>query len=176
MKLAADTNETIRVDVMDALRLTRGEPQVVVPVLTNALADSSDYVRARAAFALSVFGTNSRPAIPLLLRLTTETNGAVRDLAICALGEIRSEPQLVVPVLIDALGDRDEWIQANAADGLGNFGTNASSALHALIELYRKEEKRGPRTIRSDQPNTVRIVATSIKQIDPEAAAKEGIK
>lgn len=158
LKLALDTNEMVRSEVMDALRFTRGEPPVVVPVLTNALYDSNEMVRAGAALALSAFGADSAPAIPRLLELAQSTNENVKDLSITALGETVSEPDRVVPALIAALSDSHEWVRANAADGLGNFGTNARSALTALAELYHREKMRAPRTLRSDEPDMMRII------------------
>ena len=160
---------------MWVLRRTHEEPQVVVPVLVNALSDSSVFVRARAAQALGAFGTNAIPAVPLLLELAAETNETVRDLAVVALGEIHSEPQLVVPMLTGVLSDPKDWIRANAAEGLGNFGTNAIPAIPALLELYFSEQNRPPRT-RTDMPDTIGMVRESLKKIDPETATKAGIK
>jgi HEAT repeat protein len=173
LDLASDSHPVIRSEVMDALRLTQGDSRVVVPVLKRALGDSNDFVRARAAYALGAFGTNSIPAIPSLLALAADTNFRVRDLTVCALGEIQSEPQIVVPVLIKALNDRDSrWIRANAAEGLGNFGTNATEAIPALIELYFNEKKR----FGADEPDIVGKIRESIKKISPEAATKAGVQ
>jgi HEAT repeat protein len=177
-------NESLRAEVMDAFRLPLVEPQLIVPVLTNGLYDVSPLVRAGAAYALSGFGTNSAVAIPRLLELAQDSGGvtqswmdlAARDLSAIALGKTGAEPERVVPALIAALDDPVMWIRANAARDLGNFGTNASSAVPALLGLYREDKDRGPRTIRSNEPDTIRIVGAALKQIDPEAAAKAGIK
>ncbi len=175
LQLASDPDENIRSEAMDALRLTRGEPQLVVPVLTNALNDSNSFVRGRAAFALSVFGTNARPAIPKLLRMAVETNNTVRDLAVVALAEVGSEPEIVVPALVKALSDPGEWIRANAAEGLGNFSTNARAAIPALIELYVQEQQRATPPA-PNRPRLTEIVGQALKQIDPVAAEKAGVK
>jgi hypothetical protein len=112
--------------------------------------------------------------IPLLLELAKETNDTVRDLAVFSLREIHSEPQVTVPVLTQALRDPVDWIKANAAEGLGNFGTNAIQAVPALVELYLYAQKQPPPT-RTDRPNTAAIIRKSLLQIDPIAAAKAGV-
>jgi HEAT repeat protein len=56
-------------------------------------------------------------------------------------------------------------MRLSAMRGLGNFGPNAQQAIPALLQLL------------SDLDVAVRFTATNaLKKIDPEAAAKAGVK
>jgi hypothetical protein len=104
-------------------------------------------------------------AIPYYLRWVGSTNEAQRLTAVHALSQIHSEPSVVVPVLVNFLSHTSPLVRTEVAEGLGNFGTNAQQALPALVPLL------------SDSNHLVRRAATdAFKQIDPEAAARTGVK
>jgi len=106
-----------------------------------------------------------RMAIPSYLRGAASSNATVREVAVWSLFGVHTEPQLVVPALVRALGDTNWVIRLVAARGLGNFGTNAQQAVPALVILL------------SDPNMRVRPNATNaLKAIDPEVAAKAGVK
>src|SRR5205807_576256 len=97
------------------------------------------------------------------------TNSSLRSNAVFALGGIHSEPETVVPVLIQALRDPSDSVRYSAVTALLAFGTDASPAVPALIELISRERKR---TTTPGQHLIIYAWAEHVlKQIDPEAAA-----
>ena len=104
-------------------------------------------------------------ATPYFLRWAGSTNEEKRLTAVHALSQIRSAPSDVVPVLVEFLSHTNPLVRTEAAEGLGSFGTNAQPALRALVSVL------------NDQNSLVRSAATNaLRQIDPEAAGKAGVK
>jgi hypothetical protein len=145
---------------------------------------------------LGEIGPAAAPAIPALLRGTSHTNANVRNNSIYALRQIHAEPELVVPAFISLLNDPENFVQAQAARGLGAFGGDAKTAFPALLALWRKETLNPTGgtigvfdTTVSSSWNTTRYGATrgggynvlgsvrgALKAIDPKAAAEAGVK
>ncbi len=146
---------------------------------------------------LGGFGPAAAQAVPALLRAVTHTNAIVRGNAIYALRQIYAAPNLVVPALIKCLGDPDARVRALAARSLGECGQDAQSAVPALIQLWHREPPRpatptsnwelsldggivsstwGAATSPFNAPDVVGSVRDALQAIDPEAAAKAGIK
>lgn len=70
-----------------------------------------------------------------------------------------------MPALVTCLSNNDLFAHYTAADALGKFGTDAKPAIPALIALL------------NDPLGLARQAATNaLLQIDPEAAAKAGVK
>jgi HEAT repeats len=117
----------------------------------------------QAAQALEVIATRLR--IPLFMRDVFSTNEAVRYQAVKGLCMVRVEPETVVPALSKSLADNDWLVRSRAAGGLGDFGEAARQAVPSLVELL------------TDPKQPVREAATNaLKQIDPEAAGKAGVR
>jgi len=133
-----------------------------VTQLTKIYDESSDNQWAAASCIASI-GPPAKSAIPSLLTGLKSREVSVRGATIWALGRIHGEPQLVVPELTKILHDSKAIFRQSAVGALGKFGTNASSAFPDMIAL------------RND-PGMGIIVSNALKQIDPEAAAKAGVK
>jgi hypothetical protein len=104
-------------------------------------------------------------AIAPLLQWATGTNEEQRLGAIHVLSQIHAQPSAVVPVLVKFLSHTNFQVRIQVADGLGEFGEEARQAVPALILSL------------SDRMGTVRVsAANALKQIDPEAAARAGVK
>jgi HEAT repeat protein len=139
-----------------------------VPVLI-AMYDQNDpalsSLQQQIAGVLGCIGPTAKAAIPSLLRRARDPNNSVRLNAVFALSQIHADAESVVPALIESLSDSDALARANAADGLGNFGTAAKSAVPALVQSL------------NDTDRIAREHAEwALKKIDPEAAAKAGVK
>jgi len=112
--------------------------------------------------ALGAIGPAAGKAIPNLLLNVGNTNAGTREIAIKALGDIHSQSPLVVPVLIAALHDPASEVQRQASLALGRYGEKAKAAVPALLEIRKHD--RHP------------WISSALKKIDPEVAAKAGVK
>ncbi len=152
----------------------------------------------QAVFALDALGPAATPAIPQLIEVLNTGNTDARRLTVRLLGSMRAREELVMPALANALGDSDFYVRQAAIESLirncerpdiavpalvarldctsiyefealtsalKEFG---SSARPAIPMLMARLQDRNP-AIRDKASNT-------IKYLDPEAAAKAGIK
>jgi HEAT repeat protein len=133
----------------------------------NAPGNSDD--RALAAESLGKIGPPAKEAVPSLLRWATDTNDWVRSRTIRALGNIGADSARVVPALTNALYDGDFNVQQSAVAALGEFGPSARIAVPALAEFLIPQEFDRYADMSSD-------VSNALKKIDPQAAARAGVK
>lgn len=132
-----------------------------VPVLMDCLTnDPSPKVRIAAACALGYIGPEARVAGPALFFAAKDTDGSVRNDALWALSRILPDDQLTIPVLIAGLFDTNPIARENAAIGLAKYGQDAKAAVPALLGTLAINRSAG----------------WALKQIDPEAAAKAGVR
>jgi hypothetical protein len=133
-------------------------------ILTN---DPSPDVRQAAAQALAAIGPEARLAASALFHAAKDTNNVVRDCAFIALARIRPDPHLTVPILVAGLDDPNLCARSNAAHALGKYGPEARAAVPALLRMLATSNSAG---LVHD------VAAAALKAIDPEAAAKAGVK
>jgi len=112
--------------------------------------------------ALGFIGPSAEQAVPSLLRWATNADSEMRCNAILALGKIHSDPDRVVLALTNALQDSYVPARIDALIALQHFGPDAKLAVPALLEFLKSD-------------NTTRSI-DALKAIDPEAAAKAGVK
>ena len=168
IRSAASTNSEVRAFAVYTLGRMALEPQLVNPVLTQSLHDPDREVRYNAAFGLSAMafmGGDAKAAIPALVETLRDSYPTARAASAMALGHIHSEPGLVVPALTEALRDREVFVRVQAASALGEFGTNAKPAAAALLEVLQEQNQ-----------DATNAALKAIKQIDPEAAIRPGVK
>ncbi len=135
-------------------------------VLTRAITTNDTWSSACAIWALG----SHRATVPgtlaaLLGTLTNSTSGGGAALSAWALGEIGQDSEHVVPVLINALQSSNNDARWSSAAALGKFTTNAQTAVPALLNAIHDTDSQ----VRNN-------ATTSLKEIDPEAAAKAAAK
>ena len=141
--------------------------QSAVPALLEIVKESTSLTpKAPAIRALGSIGSPAKEAVSLLLPLSTSGNYDMRFSSIYALAQIGAEPEQVVPVLIRALKEPEIDVQTKAVSALEHFGLDAKPAVPALLELLSRPFVMVDRT----------LVTNALKKIDPEAAAKSGVK
>ena len=158
--------------------------------------DPSAFAQQGVPAILGYIGPAARSAIPQLLPGITHTNLIVRNNAFFALRRIHAESSLVVPALIRCLNNPDTAVRAQAVRALGEYGRQAEVAVPALLELWRKEPPKPPSggMVFTDgtmvgltwvipaiplgmvAPDVGGLVRQAFQSIDPEAAAKAGVK
>ncbi len=172
-----------------------------ITTLLSLLEDTLSTNWWQAALTVQHLGTNAEAAVPLLVSALQSTNDGVRESALRGLGGIAGRPDIAVPALIGCLRDKDARIRRSAIDALCKFKGPKQQIVPLLLssmqdtdnnvwlgaafgleELLDKDEKRTlyvPALVKSlHNPNrTIRANAEMfLKRIDPEAAAREGIK
>jgi HEAT repeat protein len=113
-----------------------------------------------ATTAFEVLGPSARDATPTLIPLLDDKQTSYT--AATALGGIGVES---IPVLTKALTNTHACARESAARVLGLFGAKAQGAVPALVRCTKDEDE----SVRS-------FAAFALKQVDPEAAAKAGVK
>jgi HEAT repeat protein len=131
----------------------------------NLLFTRADGRRAMAAASIGSFGPQAQAAIPDLIKALKGTDRAVRGAAAKALGDIHCQPEAIIPLLISHLDDPQDDVPEAAVEALGEFGALSRPALPKMAPLLKIPDK--------DLQHALRI---ALKQIDPEEAAKMGVK
>ena len=138
VEAAKDDDERVRAHAVRALGMI-GQPfdhPQVVPVLIQALGDSSEHVRGVAALYLGRI--KSLAAVEHLIAALDDTAWSVRQDACFALGAI-GDPRAVDP-LIAALGDEAWRVRCAAARALAEL--REPTAVEALVGAIDDETKR----------------------------------
>ena len=133
--------------------------------LTQAINSTNEWSAIYAVWALAHRRATVPGTLEALESATINRAGTVSGMASWALGKIGQDKEHVIPFLITTLGSTNAQARFGAMFGIGCFGTNALCAVPLLLEALQ------------DRDVTIRDGATaSLKQIDPEAAAKAGVK
>lgn len=173
-------------DTMVAGALVRIGPDGVL-ALTGGLTNKSADVRYCITAALAHIGiwrssTNNTPeqiatlnqeadiAVPALMKLLSNKSDPARGQAATTLGVIGFHADIVVPALIETLQDANTAEDGlstaiSAARALGRFGHEAEGSIPALVIA-----------LKSPSAGLQDAATKSLKEINPEAAAKAGVQ
>jgi hypothetical protein len=150
-----DTNDSsVRLSLVNILN---GLPGVQIQF---ELANGRRYDAAR---CLGELGPAAKPALPDLMRALKGNDAFIHPAAISSLGKIRSEPETVIPLLIPYL--EDDNLDVAAAGALAEFGSLAKAAVPKLLPLLHAKDDDDRAAARD-----------ALLKIDPDAAAKAGVK
>ena len=115
--------------------------------------------------SLGAIGPVAKMATSVLLRAATNRHFLVRGESLDAFVRIHAEPEVAVPALTRALNDPNYTVRFVACNSLSQFGDGAKQAVPALVPLLH------------DPNDQVRGAASrALLRVDPEAAAKAGVK
>ena len=107
------------------------DPQIAAVALTDALTNKATEPRLAAAAYLIIVGTNADIAVPNLI-LCLKNKSPENGIMASTLGDIHARPDIAVPALIRMLNDEDFQTRVESVRSLGEFGTNAISAVPYL--------------------------------------------
>jgi HEAT repeat protein len=141
----------------------------------------TDVLGAKAWFCLGLLGPTAETIVPELVDIAEDTNAPQRFLAMSLLARIHSHPDIAVPVLEKALEGSNFSVVITSALGLGEFGPAAKSAVPALLAKWRRLKNEAESVQQKGgfpKPTLLECgaIAHAVRQIDPEAAEKAGIK
>jgi hypothetical protein len=136
-----------------------------VPALIDLLSHEDDQVRVAAAFDLMWIGPEAQESVPALAKCLSSTNSWIlRFRATRCLAHIHMRPEMAVPGLVQNLG-QSGVPERETIGALVAFGAQAKPAVPKLLGLL--EDKN---------PITRSSAVQALKLIDPEAAAKAGVR
>jgi len=125
----------------------------------------SDPSQRYAVRSLTAIGPAAKRASPALLRAATSSDVIVRAESLHALVSIHAEPDLAVPALTRALSDPNSTVRFVACNSLAQVGDAAQQAVPVLVK-----------TLGDPVRDVQHSAAAALKALDPEAAAKAGVK
>jgi HEAT repeat protein len=108
--------------------------------------------------------------MPEFIDCLKDPDASIRGEAATGLGEVHQEPERSVRILMDFIekyrAERINWFPSyDAIRSLAKFGAQARPAVPMLIGLF------------NDSQQGIREAATNaLREIDPDAAAKAGVK
>jgi hypothetical protein len=162
-----------------------------------------DMRRSLGAYGFLALGAKAKPYVPVLIALNTNENQRTRYFAIFALSRLGPAASEALPDMIECLDDPDMTIRCEAATGLGMVHQKPERSVRVLIaflEKYCKDRMNWPPSyiatwslgqfgaqakpavpilisLLNDPHMSIRSAVTNaLKKIDPDAAAKAGVK
>jgi HEAT repeat protein len=145
-------------------------PESIGPLIA-ALTNNDVQVWALAAGALGKIGPAAKAAIPVLEKWLKDKDHDKRINAADVIGELGGDPREFVPVVIQSLPELNRDGLSYSLDILVRYKEQAKDAVPILKRILANVSTS---TNMSDIANRGEIEWT-IKQIDSEAASKEGI-
>jgi len=136
-----------------------------LPPLLAALTNQNAIIRVSAAMGLRWEQSDLNIVVPALIARLSDQDRSVHFTAVQALGQLHAEPGLAVPALMNDFPGNDQAPRVLILMAIRKFGTNASAAVPMLLQALSDKNQR----VRDE-------AASALKQIDPAAAAKAGVK
>jgi len=157
-QMFSDTNDSrIRMALIDQLNGLPGVHITFVP---------QEGRRVQAINDLGSLGPKAKAAAPALLQALECKDDVLCGPAASALVKIQAEPDRAIPLLIGCLLDREGRGRPDVVEALGEFGPKAGAAVPMLVKLLADRSSK----------DIMAAVPTALKNIDPDAAAKAGVK
>jgi HEAT repeat protein len=128
-----DPSDAVRRTTVDAIGIQTSAPELAVPLLVEALKDSS--VSANAATALANFGTNALVAFPILTNLVENGNDGTASAALKTL--IIIAPDESLPILTNCIA-RGKPATRGALEALENVAPE--KALPIILEQFHSPD------------------------------------
>ncbi|MBI4661390.1 MAG: HEAT repeat domain-containing protein [Verrucomicrobia bacterium] len=169
------TSHTVRVYAANALWKINKDTNAVLPVLEEGIRDRTAKFRWAAAVFLGEMGPAAERAIPLLEQAADDADDEVASLAIQAMAQISPK---ALPFIAQKLSRSRPDLRISAIYALGKLGSGAKEAVPLLLQALEDHDAGSPaimgRPLGSEQVRE--SAANVLKQIDPEAAEKAGIR
>lgn len=141
IKALSDPNRFVRWTAIRTLGKTKPvQPEIVVPLLAEAMKDPDLNLRLATANTLEQYGPAAVSALPALSQAATVGDSEMRIAAIRSILSMGSQAKPAIPSLITALSDRDTRVRKAAAEALGRFGPDARAAEPALRQVMKNSD------------------------------------
>ncbi len=166
-QLLYDPEPYLRMEATIALWRINRQASEVLPLLITDLSNIASPIKWEIFQALGEMGPDARAAVPAITIELKSRDSRVRQQAAESLWRIdREQAPVIVDALIEPLDDpADLFSVLQGAKLLGEIGPEARRAVPSLINL-----------LKHPYPPASNAVAKALVQIDPEAAAKAGVR
>jgi HEAT repeat protein len=151
-------------EASDGFRVLGDSATNAVPDLMK-IYEQNQAARVDILYSLNCIGTNADVPVDWLLAKLKDPDRKIRAGIAYVLGNMHTKSEQAIPALIQRLSDSDGMVRVDTALALGSCGVDAKSAIPKLVEMLNDKDK-GVRN----------CAALVIKEIDPEAAVKAGLK
>ncbi len=145
----------IRMKALDALDAKKADSADLVPLLLEALDDTSDGMASKSQNVLWL--TIQPQHFPHLLAAAKDKRPRMRSRSFLLFGKFPTEAATVVPLLVDALKDENRDVRRAAAQALGYFGSEKETLQALLTALEDPDEPPNP-----DQASVAEWAASSL--------------
>jgi HEAT repeat protein len=148
----------------------------LIRIMDQQTPTDPEYIHENVVTILAGIGPSANAAVPVLLRDLQSSNAMFRASAFYALSQIHPRAEIVVTKAITALGDPEPFVRMFAAYALESYGEEAKSSVPALVQaLQTWAQNRGSQVVILHD-NSIEAAQSALKAIDPEAAARAGVK
>ena len=127
---------------------------------------AADGRRVQAMQDLARFGPSARAPLPTLLTVLGSSDELLIGPTADAVAKVQADPEVAVPALIHRLVTDDGRGRPDVVEALAEYGTHSKAAVPVLVKLLADRSSK----------EIVIAVPRALKQIDPEAAARAGVK
>ncbi|HZZ81303.1 MAG TPA: HEAT repeat domain-containing protein [Gemmataceae bacterium] len=139
-----DSNKVVRVKAVEALwKIEQTSPQVLLPVLLDALKDKDAGVRAAAAPVIALLGTKAKTALPALKDALKDKELDVKLAAVVALGDLGPVAKSSADDLLALTDDPNFFLlEPFVGASLGNLGESVVPKLAKVLSEKSPERRR----------------------------------
>lgn len=156
--ITTDTNDSpVRVFLAEQLNSLPGLRVDLTPTEGRRITAVND---------LALLGEHAKPAHPLLLDLLRDDDPVLLGAAAQALQRLGEDPDVLVPLLVKRCTDPEGNGRPDVVKVLGDLGPKAKAAAPKLVSMLGDHSSK----------EIVSAVPRALKQVDPEAAARAGVR
>jgi HEAT repeat protein len=146
-----DPDALVRMEAIQATRLTRWNRSVSLDDVLEFLKDKDPEVRFRASGMLRDLESFPESARPVLQKLLSDSDKRVRVNTAWAMLELDSQPPAAIQVILDAMRDKNEAVRRQAMFAFDQIPHQYSDSLRAampdLIEFVRDYKQHAPQVV-----------------------------
>lgn len=138
LEVLDDKNRDIRFYAAEAIsRTDPSRADETLPVLVELLKDPHKGIRIEVISLIGLFGNRAGGYLPEILPALKDSIAMVRVLTARTICEIGVSDKKAINSLVEMLSDENPSCQREAAASLGHFGTNAKTAVPALLKSLK---------------------------------------
>lgn len=170
-QLLGDPNAAVRTAATSALGATGNQSPEVVSAIGASLSDPDDSVTIASLVALTSMGEQAAGQVETVIGLLNHPRPDLRAAALSCLSKIETNRERSVILLTEALSDGDWSVRRDAANALGELGSDGKGAVPVLLRMLAVPDdtnfaKDALRSINAAGPEAVPILLEGLESED----------